>query len=552
MGSRHTNGDGTMDCVACEFEPFVKNNYFTGKMMGASDFITETHFHQEKLRLHQVRLHGWGVVCGLNVLQHPNADCRKRYVRVEPGSAVDCCGHDILVPEEEILDLLSYKKVAELTKENPAHIHALGICVRYVECPTENVPVLYDDCGCDNNGCAPNRILESYAFDVVVDPPLTLLPGVAPGALANVVFARSAEPSLAPNTPRFGVAPLVGSTVYALDAKQPQKLITYDLSTRHAATIDLGADAMAIAARANFVFVATGPKGGTAEVIQVFAAAATTPTATIDIPGTTGANRVSIAVSTDTSRAAIAYVRETGALLAYAEDAANGLQAGSVSLGSASAQLSSFVIKPDGTLGYAIDEAGGKVKAITLAAASTEADVTALPSTAKPSSLVYLEVGGKSLLAVASRTDNALYVIDAANPSTAAGLLATIALDHPPEFIAAGAEGVVYLLEESGSSTFLQAVDLAPLTTGQPAIVSAARPIEGGGLRLIGLLKDATAGIIASTPQIEIACADLVWNQTCDACDTPNCVTLASIERYQAGATVLDAGTDSLADDLAN
>ena len=85
MGSRHTNGDGTMDCVACEFEPFVKNNYFTGKMMGASDFITETHFHQEKLRLHQVRLHGWGVVCGLNVLQHPNADCRKRYVRVEPG-----------------------------------------------------------------------------------------------------------------------------------------------------------------------------------------------------------------------------------------------------------------------------------------------------------------------------------------------------------------------------------------------------------------------------------------------------------------------------------
>ena len=119
-------------------------------------------------------------------------------VRVEPGSAVDCCGHDILVPEEEMLDLLSYKKVAELAKEDPRRIHTLGICVRYVECPTENVPVLYDDCGCDDNGCAPNRILESYAFDVTVDPTLTTLPRVQPAELASVIFARAAEASREP------------------------------------------------------------------------------------------------------------------------------------------------------------------------------------------------------------------------------------------------------------------------------------------------------------------------------------------------------------------
>ena len=33
-------------------------------------------------------------------------------------------------------------------------------CLVWRECPTEEVPVLYDECGCDDTQCAPNRILE--------------------------------------------------------------------------------------------------------------------------------------------------------------------------------------------------------------------------------------------------------------------------------------------------------------------------------------------------------------------------------------------------------
>src|ERR1700732_1096710 len=136
MNANHDPSASTA-CLTCDFEPFVKNNYFTGKMMGASEFVAETRYHQEKLRLHQVRLHGWGVLCGLQVLQHPSADCQKRYVRIAPGSALDCCGHDILVPEEEMLDLLSFPAVTALSKENPAKLHALGFCIRFVECLPE-------------------------------------------------------------------------------------------------------------------------------------------------------------------------------------------------------------------------------------------------------------------------------------------------------------------------------------------------------------------------------------------------------------------------------
>ena len=49
--------------------------------------------------------------------------------------------------------------------------HLIQICVRYKECPSENVPSLFDDCGCDDTSCQPNRILESYEFDVLIDPP---------------------------------------------------------------------------------------------------------------------------------------------------------------------------------------------------------------------------------------------------------------------------------------------------------------------------------------------------------------------------------------------
>ena len=50
--------------------------------------------------------------------------------------------------------------------------HRLTFCIDYRECPTEEIPVLYDECGCDDTQCAPNRILESFAIDVRIDQPL--------------------------------------------------------------------------------------------------------------------------------------------------------------------------------------------------------------------------------------------------------------------------------------------------------------------------------------------------------------------------------------------
>ena len=53
--------------VCAEIPEFERLNYFYGQMLGAADFRAEQAFFREKLKLHNRCLHGYGVVCGLEV-----------------------------------------------------------------------------------------------------------------------------------------------------------------------------------------------------------------------------------------------------------------------------------------------------------------------------------------------------------------------------------------------------------------------------------------------------------------------------------------------------
>lgn len=87
------------DCCKGDCENTMKErmNYFTGRHLAARDFQDEQQYHRTHRFLHNRMLHGWGVVCGLQVRQHAQADCRNRFVTVSPGMAIDCCGREILV-----------------------------------------------------------------------------------------------------------------------------------------------------------------------------------------------------------------------------------------------------------------------------------------------------------------------------------------------------------------------------------------------------------------------------------------------------------------------
>lgn len=221
------------ECLECEIPALERNNYFCGKLMVERDFWCDQHYHMGKQRRHNSLAHGWGTLCGLKVVEHPKEECQDKYVLLKPGVALDCCGREIQVRQEEYIKLplkenkeevlerrtnesierlkkrtsstvkvadinkikTGFRKDLEAIKVGPVNLDAVAkkmsasakkivpdmysgrfesdirewlskeltlcIAIRYRECFTEEVPSLFDECGCDDK-CEPNRIRETY------------------------------------------------------------------------------------------------------------------------------------------------------------------------------------------------------------------------------------------------------------------------------------------------------------------------------------------------------------------------------------------------------
>ncbi len=73
------------DDHCAEVPEFERLNYFYGQMLGAHDFQVEQAYFREKLKLHNRCLHGYGVVCGLEVEAVPvERPCEEREPELEP------------------------------------------------------------------------------------------------------------------------------------------------------------------------------------------------------------------------------------------------------------------------------------------------------------------------------------------------------------------------------------------------------------------------------------------------------------------------------------
>jgi hypothetical protein len=177
-------------CPPCPPPQRARNHYFTGKLLVERDFRDEQAYHLGNVRRHNQRLHGWGTVCGLKIVQHENPSCRDHFVVLEPGTAIDCCGREILVEKRELFDFRSALLEAwraERTAageppeedERPDGEHRFEIRICHLECPVEPMPALFEGCevACtgrssdDADGCQPNRIVEGFALELRLDPP---------------------------------------------------------------------------------------------------------------------------------------------------------------------------------------------------------------------------------------------------------------------------------------------------------------------------------------------------------------------------------------------
>src|SRR6266571_797328 len=123
QGSNGTHTQKT--CMQCDVPQLARNHYFTGKLLVERDFTDEQLYQMGKEKRHARHLHGSGSVCGLKIKQHTDPACRDQYVVIEPGTAIDCCGRELLVTREEYFDF--QKKIVDKQVDLGTGEHTLQI-----------------------------------------------------------------------------------------------------------------------------------------------------------------------------------------------------------------------------------------------------------------------------------------------------------------------------------------------------------------------------------------------------------------------------------------
>ncbi|MGE4095179.1 MAG: hypothetical protein AB7G75_30570, partial [Candidatus Binatia bacterium] len=151
------NSNTDSKCDVCELKTFDRNNYFYGKQLTVRDFLHEQRYLNEKRWLINRMILGWGVVCGLKVYW----DKEKREFIIEPGLAIDCCGHEIVVDKQQVVELSEYKEWCEKNKNEKSWPLKAVLCLEYFECNAEQIelPPLHCD---DKERVESNRRRESF------------------------------------------------------------------------------------------------------------------------------------------------------------------------------------------------------------------------------------------------------------------------------------------------------------------------------------------------------------------------------------------------------
>ncbi|MEJ1961441.1 MAG: hypothetical protein WDO56_07815 [Gammaproteobacteria bacterium] len=153
--------------------------YFPRQLLTADDMRTEQEYFREKQRRHNRFLHGWGVVCGLQVVADPQAGVSA--VQVCPGYALGPFGDEIYVAEPVRFDLAqcmaasANRCVPGAVTDPPAvgETRDLIVGIRYAECPSRPMRTLPAGCGCDESACEYSRTRDGFEIRCVSAPVVT-------------------------------------------------------------------------------------------------------------------------------------------------------------------------------------------------------------------------------------------------------------------------------------------------------------------------------------------------------------------------------------------
>lgn len=199
----------TCDCPACTgLVCMERPRFFAGQLLTEQELNDSQAYVLAKNRLHNRYLHGFGVVCGLQVSCH---DC-EGWVTVHPGYALDQCGNDVLVCKPHDFDLIAAIRACKESKRRDRECDPWRepfrkqcddveekwcVTIRYREQEAQPTAALVSTsastcgcgrakngngkCGCGNghnggtktklaNACEPTRVIEGYELGVICEP----------------------------------------------------------------------------------------------------------------------------------------------------------------------------------------------------------------------------------------------------------------------------------------------------------------------------------------------------------------------------------------------
>jgi hypothetical protein len=160
-----------------------RTRFFARQLVGPEDFTQDQRYFREKHRRHNRMLHGWGVVCGVEVSQAGNSDGAPApyLVCVAPGYVLGPYGDEILVDVTTPFDV---RRVADDVHGacpppvdpwcSPVRVDrdpqkTLYLAIRFDECPTRPVQT-ESGCGCGSE-CEYSRIVDGFTLGVLDELP---------------------------------------------------------------------------------------------------------------------------------------------------------------------------------------------------------------------------------------------------------------------------------------------------------------------------------------------------------------------------------------------
>jgi DNA-binding beta-propeller fold protein YncE len=448
---------------------------------------------------------------------------------------------------------------------DPSVQYNIQICIAYRECGTEEVPVLFDDCSCDGTSCQPNRILESYCFDVLIKP--TTPPPDADSTVLEwrntLHFANAVRVAESDATKRLYILTSSSSggsnsaTLYQLDATDENVLASTTMA--NATGIDV-----AVSPAGDFVYVAVQPAGGAAPQINVFS--------------TTGLTAVGTGINVGAAGESLSQLRVVpapdGRLMAitnasvYVISGMNAAAPPPVVTPVAVASPVALAISPGGQYAYVASSGNAQISWITLSTLAVGGTLSAL-STA-PSSLAIAETTAGDKIAALDATSGtpALYFINvpSAGPGSATIVPQSVTgfAYRPMQVLMSPSGHWAYVLEQDTAThnAYVQPVDEHAFETQLGTVLGSAlavgiapvsESISPDGTQIY-VPFTGTANVdnggVAVISVLATNCGDLLKLsiEGCPDCSEGNCIVLATINGYSFGQPVIDSEIDNLTD----